>query len=351
MTNWLTSREAVKRGLENTGAEQNAQIDRIILAASRSFEDDSGRYFIPRTETRTYRWTQRDGKSDKLWLDQDLISVTTLQTKAQDSSPTTISSSDYFLEPNNTGPPYLWIEIDSSSTAAFEAGDTPQRSISVEGSWGYHNTTESAGTVASGLDSSASATSFVCSDASAINVGDTLLIESEQVFVSDRSFAALGSILLNGSIDGERNTVTVTVDGSHGIVAGEVIQVDSERMFVISVATNDLTVLRAYDGTTLASHADDATVQINRTLTIVRGVNGTTAATHADATSISRYVVPGPAEQVVRAEAIATLHQEQAGYGRSIGGGEGAAEFSGTALARQRDKTLKHYGRKFPAAV
>ena len=56
---------------------------------------------------------------------------------------------------------------------------------------------------------------MVGSGADLIDVGDTLLIESEQVFVSDRSFAALASILLNmaGNLAADKATVTVTVDG------------------------------------------------------------------------------------------------------------------------------------------
>ena len=68
---------------------------------------------------------------------------------------------DFFLEDNNLGPPYYRIEIDLSSTSSFESGDTPQRSISVLGRWGYEEDTESVGTVASGLSSGTTATTMV----------------------------------------------------------------------------------------------------------------------------------------------------------------------------------------------
>ena len=352
MGNWYATREAVKRAGLINGDSKNAIIDRITESQSRRIDLLTRRFFIPKTETQLYRWpSEQRTRSHILWLDQDLLAVTTLQTKAQDSSPTTISSSDYFVEPNNAGPPYNRIEIDQSSSAAWESGDTPQRSISVLGSWGYGNDTRSAGTVASGLASDATVTSMVCSDSSLIGVGDTLLIESEQIFVADKSNAALDSILIDGALTASQSEVTVTVDGSHGIVAGEMILVDSERMYVEAVATNNLTVVRAYDGSVLAAHDDDTAIHIYRTLTIERGVNGTTSATHANATAISVYEPPYDIANLCLGEVLAAYSQEQSHWGRSVGTGEGAREFSTRALAAQRAEIISQYRRLREAAV
>jgi len=340
LANWFCSREATKRAAGIAGASRDAQIDRIIEGVSRQVERMTRRWFIPRTETRLYRWTSGRGSGTVLWLDADLISVTTLQTKAQDSSPTTISSSDYFLEPNNTGPPYSRIEIDLSSTAAFEAGDTPQRSISVAGSWGYSNDTVAAGTVASGLASDATATSMVCSDGSLIDVGDTLLIESEQVFVSERTAAQIGSQLIDGALTATQSQTSVTVDDGTQFNAGEVILVDAEKMFIDSISGNVLTVRRGWDGTTLAAHSDDTAVYGYRTLTIVRGVNGTTAATHANSTAVTKYAPPYDVQSLCIAEAVAVAAQEGAAWGREVGPGEGAQELSGRALGDLRKRTV-----------
>jgi len=299
-----------------------------------------------------------------LWLDQDLLSVSTLQTQAQNTSPTTISSADYFLEPNNPEPDgntrYNRIEIDLSSTAAFESGDTPQRSISVAGSWGWGNTTASAGTVDDSGGISSSDTALIVSDASTIDVGDTLLIDSEQIFVADRAFAARGSILLNmgSNLAATNATVTVTLDGSHGIVAGEIIRLDSEQMYVVSVSTNDLTVIRAWDGSVLAAHNDDVACHVNRTLTIERGLNGTTAASHSDSASITRYL---PDADVVRwclAEALSTYHQEHAGWARTTsgtgfvtGGTYEGRELEGVSMSQLRTSMVGYYRRAREAVV
>ena len=358
MANSYASREKLKIATGIAGSQRNAVVDRILEAASRDIDRWTRRHFIPKTQTRLYRWSQpRPGLSTVLWLDQDLLSVSTLQTKAQNSSPTTISSSDYFLEPNNPEPDgntrYNRIEIDLSSTAAFEGGDTPQRSISVAGSWGWGNTTVTAGNIDDSGGISSSDTTMIVSDGSKIEVGDTLLIDSEQVFVSDRSFAARDSVLLNmgSNLGATASSVTVTLDGSHGIVAGETIRLDSEQMFVVSVSSNDLTVIRAYDGSVLAGHNDDVAIHVNRTLTIERGVNGTTAASHSDSAAINRYVPEGDITRWCLAEAIVAYHQEHGGWGRSTGTGAGATELDGTQLSQLRQSMVSYYRRVREATI
>jgi hypothetical protein len=345
MPNWYTTRESVKRAVRINGSENNEAVDRLIEAASRDVDNLTHRWFIPKTQTRTFRWSGVYGKGDVLWLDADLISVTTLQTKAQDSSPTTISSSDYFLEPDNFAPPYNRIEIDISSNASFEAGDTSQRSISVNGSWGFSNDTVSVGTVTSGLAADATATSMVCSNGSlsnGVNVGDTLLIESEQLFVSEKASAALDSILTDGVLTASKSE-NVTVDSGHGIVAGEVILIDSEEMFVRVAGTTALTVERAFNGTTLAAHTNNTAVHIFRTLTVTRGVNGTTAATHANSTAISAYRAPAPIRQLTTAMAVAAITQESAAYGRAIGAGDAAVDMSGREIGALQMRVTEEY--------
>ena len=352
MGNWYAGLRAVKHAGKITGDDQDAQLARIIEGVSRQIDRKTRTFFIPRTETHLFRWPPEQlGRSTWIWLNQWLLSISTLQSEAQNSSPTTIASTDYFLEPNDPwavgGNRYNRIEIDLSSSAAFKSGDTPQRSISVAGDWGYGEDTRSVGTVdGSGLASSSSATEFVCSDASVIDVGDTLLIESERVFVTMQDFAALGSILINdASVTAGKADNIITVDGSHGIVAGEVIRLESEQMLVLRVSTNDLTVERAYNGTVLATHADDTAVHINRTLTIERGANGSTAATHADTTAISVYEPPFDVKVLAVAEAIAVIKQEGAGWGRTIGAGDSESELSGRALSDLRKDVIKGYSR------
>ena len=350
MANWWTSREAVKLAGRINGSDQHSIIDRIIEAESRRIEKETGRWYIPRTETRLYRWPALDdGRGTRVYLDADLLAVTTLKTKAQDASPTTVAAADYFLEPVNELP-YRRIEIDLSSSAAFEAGDTPQRSISVLGRWAYSEDTKTAGTVSSGLATDATVTSFVCSDGSLIDVGDTLLIGTEQLFVSERVNAD-STATNSAALAADVTVVTVGVNTGTLIKAGEIIMIDSERMLVTSISGNNLTVKRAWDGSVLASHLITTAIHVFRTLTIVRGVNGTTAAVHANAVAITKYAPPLDISQLNIAAALATYQQEQAAWGREVGGGEGAVEFSGRGLGEMRKRVIESYRRMRMGAV
>ena len=351
MANWYISREDVKRALQLSGAPRDTLIDEVIEAASREIDKATHSRFIPLTETRQYPWPQRNGRVATLYLDAHLIAADTLTKDGDDV--TAISSSDYFLEPVNDSPPYHSIQIDLASTAFFQSNaSTWQRAIRVTGRWGYSEATVAAGTVTSGLDSDATATTFVCSDGSLIDVGDSLLIESELIFVSERASAALGSVLINdANVTASRTNTTFTLDPNHGVLAGEVMLLNSERTFVESVDTNDVQVIRAYDGTTLAAHADDTPVHVFRTLTIERGVNGTTAATHANSKAISRYRPEADIRNLARALAEYSYEQGGSGWIGAIGGGEATIEGKGTILRDLFERTTRRYKRTAMATV
>ncbi len=354
--NWYTNRERIKRGMNIDTALRDVVVDEMIESVSRTIEMMTRRFFIPRTETHLFRWPEpRAGRSgDILIVDQDLLAVTTLQSEAQDASPTTIASSDYFLEPNNPQVDgetrYDRIELDQSASASFQPGATAQRSISVLGSWGYTNRTRSVGTVSSGL-TVADVTEFVCSNASLVGVGDTLLIESEQLFISERAFADLSKNMSDPGITASVANTELTTEASPGVLAGEVIRLDEEQMLVLAVVGAQLSVVRAHNGTVLAIHPAETDIFIDRTLTVERGVNGTTVATHADATAISKYAPPTDVIGYCVAETIARVSQESAAWGRVVGAGDGSRELSGRELADLRMGIVERYQRLRMAAV
>lgn len=349
MPNWYTTREAVRRAGAIQSTLWDSVIDAEIEAASREIDKLTGRRFIPVTATRRYSWPAPAPRAAwLLMLDDDLLSVTTL-TKDDDTA-TAIAAADYFLEPGNDGPPYTWIEIDLSSAAYFSSLNTHQRAIRVTGSWGYSNDTASAGSVSSGLASDATATSLVCSDASKVDVGDTLLCESEQLFVSERATADTTADL-NDTLTAAVSDVTITVTNGALVSAGEVILVDSERMLVQSIAGNDLTVQRAYEGTALAAHSSGTSVFAFRTLTVTRGVNGTTAATHANSTALSKYQPPADVRQLCRALALQRLALNQGGWMGVLGSGENSIEVRGQALLALVERVKRHYRRHLVGSV
>lgn len=335
--------ESVKSAVGITGARYDALIAAYIESASQDVENITDRNFIPVTATRYFRWPRKSGGRQTLYLeDQDVLAVTTLQSQAQDSSPVTIPAADFFLEPQASGPPYSRIEIDQSSSSSFASGATPQRSIGVTGRWGYSEDTKPAGALAEALDTSE--TGVDITNAALIGIGDTILVDSEAMFVSGRSLLTTGTTL-NDTLTADLSDVTVTLASGAAVNVGEVITIDSERMLIEDIAGNNLTVQRAYDGSVLAAHTTGATVYASRTLTVERGVNGTTAATHTISTAISKYQAPGDVRLYCLAKAILDLKQGEAGWTGMIAGGEGAVQIRGESVPQLRHQIIEQYGR------
>ncbi len=111
---------------------------------------------------------------------------------------------------------------------------------------------------------------------------------------------------------------------------------DSERMKIISISSNDLTVKRAWDGSTLAAHSSGINVFAPRALTVERGSVGTTAATHSIAVTLTKNVPPAPITSLCIAEALVTFQQEQSAYGRTVGSGDSQREARGAGLKDAR---------------
>ncbi len=258
---------------------RDALILEHLLAATADFNRQVDRRFFPVTAKATYRWPPYYvAWTWELWTEDDLLSVSLLQSQAggQNASPTTLTH--YFLEPQALGPPYNRIEIDLSSSDVFTAGSTPQQSVAVTGQWGYCATTRAAGTLAAAITTT-TATTLSCSSAALIDQGDVLLIDSEAIFV-----------------DAPRGIPTTT-------------------------------------------------------LTIVRGVNGTTPATHLNAAPIVKYMAPANVRRLIRADAIGTLQQDMASWGRTIGQGEMAVEYQAKQQKSLRQQLIDQYARRRTAAV
>lgn len=344
---WLCTREDVMRALDVKLTARNiAQLDRAIETGARLVEKRLGRTFRPVQATRYFDWPSRAyGTSWRLWLDaNEVISLTSLV-----AGGTTIASSDYFLEPANSGPPYTRIEVDLSSSAAFSAGSTHQRAIAATGLFGHSNNEAGAGLVDEALDDSE--TAVTVSDSGLVGVGDILRVDDERLRVTERAMVDTGQNTTALTALASSNTITGISAGE--IAVGEVLLVDSERMLVVDVSGTTVTVKRAWDGTVLAAHSNGADIYAPRVLTVERGALGTTAATHSDQATLYRHLVPGPARDLNIAEAINTLQQEGTGYARRSGLGEARGtgkpnsdvEASGRGLDDLREQAEMALGR------
>jgi hypothetical protein len=337
---WYCTREDVMSSLDiKVTARMTAQVDRAIEAGSRTLEGLLHRRFYPELAARYFDFPgDQYARPWVLWLDaNELASLTALV-----SGGVTIPAASVNLEPN-WGPPYNRIEIDLSTSAAFGGGATSQQAIAVTGVWaGCRLDTTLAGALAEALDGTE--TGVDVTDSSAVGVGDLVYADTELMQVTGKSMLTTGQTLQTPLTASKANTPVVVSSGA-GYAVGEVILLDSERMLIVDIAGNTLTVERAWDGTALAAHTG-STIYAPRTLTVVRGVLGTTAATHLTSLALTRHTPPGPVRTLAIAEAVNTLLQEGAGYVRTVGSGDNVRNASGAGLADLRDQVFTAYGRK-----
>lgn len=321
------TREEVMRALDSKLTARNAaQIDRILRSASRDVDHLCHRRFYPQVDTRSFDWPPRTGATP--WIlrlgDNELISVTTLT-----SGGTTIAADDYLLRraDDKTEPPYTRIEINLSGSASFGGGDTYQQNITITGLYGYRNDETLVGGLSAALASTtATAVPVTGAASAAVGVGSVLRIDDERLLVTGRTMADTGQDVGGAGLAAQANSVTLAVTDGTAFAVDEILLVDSERMLIVDIAGNTLTVKRAWDGSVLAAHDAGASVYAPRTLTVQRAALGTTAATHLDDAALYRWDPPGLVHDLTIAETIGRLTSETSAYTRALRSGDGSAE-------------------------
>lgn len=164
--------------------------------------------FGPRLGTNVY---DGDG-SLRLYLADDLLTFTSGTVAGQTGgTPAAITeTTDFYLEPYNRTPKRI---LNSHGLTSVTVG-AGFRIWSIVGKWGY----------------------------------------SDERVVS--------ASLLNEALD--TSETAVDVDAGTDFAIGETLLVDSEQLYVTAIATNTLTVVRGANGTTAASHLNDAAVSVYR---------------------------------------------------------------------------------------
>lgn len=336
---WYASREAIASAFDaKTTAYLSDTIDRLAEQASRTIERETHRIFYPSIETKVYG---RSGRAlplndSTLWLEDDLLSLTSISVDG-----TTVT--DAAVQPALYGAPYNRVDFIDASSIGGEVA-------TIVGVWGFSQDLAPAGAL-SGAISSTSATTCTVSNSALVGVGDQLLIDSERVVVTGKASSDTTANTA-GALTASAAETTVPVNTGSLVKIGETITIDSERMRVLDIASNNLLVRRAVDGSVLATHANPSDVYAPRLLTISRANAGTTAATHSDAATVQRNVPPPLVTELAIAIAQATLGQEQAGWNLTIGEGEGQRESTGKQLGSLRREVDALYRRKrTPTAV
>jgi hypothetical protein len=330
-TAWFATREDVRSALSSaSSARDDAQIDRALASATTAVSELCHRDFQPVLTTRTFDWPDaQTPRSWRQWLDRnELISASLVV-----SGGVTIPATDYYLEPNNDGPPYDRIEIRLDRQSAWSMGSTHQRAISVTGWFGYRDDQAAAGALAAAITSTTATTATV-TDSTAVGVGDLLSCGAERMTVANKRLVSTGQTL-QSPLGAAKNDVLMSVADTTAFAVGETLTLGAERVWVRDI-TDTLLVERAYDGTQLDSHSGE-TIWAPRLLTLTRGAAGTLPATAAGGTALTRWAPPGMVKSLAVAEAMCTLYNEQAGYARTVRTQAGSGTRSVAAVTVERD--------------
>lgn len=340
------TREEVKGALDVAEtARVNERIDQACESATADVNGLLRRTFSPWVGTRYFSWPdQRYRTPWRLWLDdREVIEVTGI-----DSGGAALAPGTWFLEPD-TGPPFSSVEIDQSSSSVFQPGDTRQRALGISGTFGFTDEATTVGSLAGDLGATQGSTATVTWTTSRVGVGSLLRIGDERLLVQDRSMLTTGQTLQT-PLTASTSSVSVVVEDGTAFGPDEIILLDSERMRIVDVAGDTLTVKRAQDGSVLAAHTA-STVYAYTGVSLLRGVQGSTMAAHLTGAAITMHVVPPMVKKLATAYALNTFLQEGSGYARIVGSGDNAQEASGRSIGQLEKAADRAFGRMLQGAI
>lgn len=210
------SLDALKRSVNLTSTDADVELRQVLEGATRTINDETHRTFQPYTATLYFDAIH----SDYLTFPVDLLAITSLKTDDDGEGVyenTWTVNTDYILSPVNAAAskePFWKIER-ARYNPTYSFPQSIQRGIQIVGLWGYWldlvtltpTTSEAIDLTETVIDVSAS---------SPIEVLDTILIDSEQMYVTARDLVS---------------------------------------------ATKTITVERAVNGTTAATHSTSAAIQ------------------------------------------------------------------------------------------
>ena len=234
--------------LNITPTSEDAYLRKLLEQASRDIDKACDRHFYVKAETRYF-----DGSSSPMPID-DLLAITTF--KLDEDGDATYESTltvttDYLTYPYNNYPKTKLLSGNDTSYGSFASG--VRKGIQIIGSWGY---------------------------------GDG---ERESPILDSGTTVAVTDAL-------DTTETGVDVTSATPFSAGQTILIDSEQMYIQSIATS--------------------------TLTVRRGMNGTTAATHIALSVIYIYEYPPPIVEAVLITAMRAWKRKDSAYQDIVGNAE-----------------------------
>lgn len=192
----------LKADLKLTQTDADSILLRLIEDVSRAIDNETGRIFYSEIATHYF---DGSGYGD-IDLRRDLLSVTALDIDTADDATyvTPIAAAAYWLLPSTA--PYRRLELNGRGD--YSTFSSIRRYARIAGMWGYSNTTELTGaTAAEEID--ASETGIDVSLGTLIDVGETVVIDSEQMYVSAIATNTLTVVRgINGTTPAVHNTAT-----------------------------------------------------------------------------------------------------------------------------------------------
>ena len=216
-----------KARLGITGASDDAQLHALLRAASQAVDNYCDRDFQARTETRYF-----DGMGDQLPI-EDLLSVTTFKLDLNNDGvyEITMAATDYVLYPYSGRKIFPKTEARIASQGNYRRfADGVTKGVEIAGLWGYGTGitatpyATSGGTTNEGLD--ATETGVDVSSGALFEVGQTVLVESEQMYITAISANTLTVRR------GENGTTAATHDTAKTIYIYEYPEEVREAVFI-----------------------------------------------------------------------------------------------------------------------
>ena len=217
VTDWTTDETPVLRVLESASKRIDSYMGRSFGARTETHSFDLGQgalrddSLVPNGDMIEFPdyWTTRLQSTGILGLDDWLITATTVTSYEGTDRPSSATltegiGNDFLLMPYNTSPKSKMKLVENTLKNLYSG----QQTLTILGQWGWQNDTESISTV-----------------------------------------DAIGS----------SSTTTVTVTSGSTTYVGDTILVGTEQMYVTNVDGNTLTVIRGVNGTTSATHSGGAT--------------------------------------------------------------------------------------------
>lgn len=290
------------------GSEREARVLPKIKAASDYLQKKIG-HFLPVT-----RQIGFNGRAKARLFLPPFLSVSAISNDG-----TALSASDYVKQPTArhwaNGPySFLDVDIDASNLSAWADGE---EEVVITANWGLFDLTRLLSATV-GTTQSDSASTLIVSNGASVSPGMVVKIGSEWEAVESTNTSPTNATTLSAAIT-DTNTQTVSLTSGSAVNVGEVIRIDTEQMKIRDISGNTALVIRGWNGTPKATHTISTAVAAYRTFNVTRGVNGSTAAEHTSSTAIYQQCAPDDINGLCRKMAGRMLKDAQSGFSGVVG--------------------------------